>query len=256
MSHLRFDDVTVSFGGLAALNGVSLTVTPGAVTGLIGPNGAGKTTLFNVATGLQRPSSGRVFFGERDITRASPVTRARLGLGRTFQHLETFASLTVRDNLLVALEARRRVPWSGRDCQDAADGVLERLHLTATARVHPDRLSTGTARLVGLGVALAGRPRVLLLDEPSAGLDDTERATLSGVVRDLADRDGLAILLVEHDMTIVNELCDTIYVLDFGRLIARGTADELHGNEQVRRAYLGSPAPSRPGQPASQGGDR
>jgi branched-chain amino acid transport system ATP-binding protein len=246
MLHLRFDGITVAFGGLTALSGVSLHVPPATITGLIGPNGAGKTTLFNVATGLQRPSRGRVLLDDHDITQASPAARARLGIGRTFQHLEVFPSLSVRDNLLVALESRRRLPWPPKAHHQQARRILERLQLADVADARPDQLSTGTARLLGVGVALAGRPRLLLLDEPSAGLDDGERETLCQVVRQLADDDGIGILLVEHDMAVINRLCESVCVLDFGHLIAEGAPGAIQRNPRVQEAYLGSADPDTP----------
>jgi branched-chain amino acid transport system ATP-binding protein len=239
MALLDVRQVSVSFGGLQALSDVSLDVQIGHVTGLIGPNGAGKTTLFNVVTGLLGPNTGWVELDGRDITRRKPHQRARLGIGRTFQRLETFGSLTARENVLVAAEMRRG--WSHdrkRSPAVIADEILERVGLQEVAEERVDRLPTGTARLVELGRALATQPRVLLLDEPSAGLNESETATLGDLLREVAGS-GLAVLLVEHDMSFVMGTCERIHVLDFGRIISVGTPTEVQGDDTVRAAYLG-----------------
>jgi branched-chain amino acid transport system ATP-binding protein len=239
MALLDVRQVSVSFGGLQALSDVSIDVQVGHVTGLIGPNGAGKTTLFNVITGLLGPNSGRVELDGRDITRRKPHQRARLGIGRTFQRLETFGSLTARENVLVAAEMRRG--WSHdrkRSPSVVADEILERVGLQEVAEDRVDRLPTGTARLVELGRALATQPRVLLLDEPSAGLNESETATLGSLLQEVAGT-GLAVLLVEHDMSFVMGTCERIHVLDFGRIISVGTPTEVQGDQTVRAAYLG-----------------
>src|SRR5256886_10481807 len=202
MALLDVRQVSVSFGGLQALSEVSIDVQVGHVTGLIGPNGAGKTTLFNVITGLLGPNSGRVELDGRDITRRKPHQRARLGIGRTFQRLETFGSLTARENVLVAAEMRRG--WSHdrkRSPSVIADEILERVGLQEVAEDRVDRLPTGTARLVELGRALATQPRVLLLDEPSAGLNESGTATLRTLLCEGA-RSGLAGALLA-DQTLV-----------------------------------------------------
>ncbi len=239
MALLDVHQVSVSFGGLQALSDVSIDVQVGHVTGLIGPNGAGKTTLFNVVTGLLGPNAGRVELDGSDITRRKPHQRARLGIGRTFQRLETFGSLTARENVLVAAEMRRG--WAhdrSRSPRVIADEILERVGLQAVADDRVDRLPTGTARLVELGRALATQPRVLLLDEPSAGLNETETSTLGTLLREVAGS-GLAVLLVEHDMSFVMGTCERIHVLDFGRIISVGTPTDVQGDDTVRAAYLG-----------------
>jgi ABC-type branched-subunit amino acid transport system ATPase component len=231
--------VSVRFGGVQALNGVTLDVEVGHVTGLIGPNGAGKTTLFNIVTGLLAPNAGRVELDGRDITRRKPHQRSRLGIGRTFQRLETFGSLTARENVLVAAEMRQG--WSrdrSRSPSVLTDEILERVGLRAVAEERVDRLPTGTARLVELGRALATQPRVLLLDEPSAGLNESETSTLGALLREVAES-GLAVLLVEHDMQFVMGTCAHIHVLDFGRIISVGTPTAVQADETVRSAYLG-----------------
>jgi branched-chain amino acid transport system ATP-binding protein len=229
---LTVNSVSVSFGGLDALRDVTLATSPGRVTGLIGPNGAGKTTLFNVICGLQSAKSGSIHLGDADVSRMRTHRRARLGLARTFQRLETFGSLTVRENLQVAAEAT-----PGRASVDL-DALLERVGLSAVTNEPVDKLPTGTARLVEVGRALATEPKVLLLDEPSSGLDGEETGAFGDLLIDLAD-DGLAVLLVEHDVELVMRACADIFVLDFGEVIASGEPGAIREDPAVRRAYLG-----------------
>ncbi len=238
MALLDVREVSVSFGGLRALEAVSLDVETGHVTGLIGPNGAGKTTLFNIVTGLLSPSAGSVSLQGRNITRAKPHRRARLGIGRTFQRLETFGTLSARENVLVAAEMRKGWSRDGSIPAAVTEEVLTRVGLEDIAGERVDRLPTGTARLVELARALATRPRVLLLDEPSSGLNEAETSTLGALLRDLAGTD-LAVLLVEHDMAFVMGTCARIHVLDFGKIIAVGTPAEVQADPGVRTAYLG-----------------
>ena len=238
---LDVDSISVSFGGLLALGGASIEVEPGRVTGLIGPNGAGKTTLFNVITGLQQPTSGHVRLDGKDVTRAKRHIRARMGIARTFQRLEPFGSLTARENVLVALEMRRRWATERYDAVEVADQLLEQVGILGVADRTVDSLPTGTARLVELARALGTAPRVLLLDEPSSGLDEDETDALGRLLLELAGS-GLGILLVEHDMSFVMGTCAYINVLDFGRIIARGTPDEIQIDPEVQRAYLGTTA--------------
>jgi branched-chain amino acid transport system ATP-binding protein len=235
---LQADDISVSFGGVQALGGVSLDAPAGVVTGLIGPNGAGKTTMFNVVTGFQRPNRGQVRLRDRDITRLRPHTRARLGLGRTFQRLELFGSLSVRENILVGIEASRGRADRGGNRRRVADEVLERVGLSAVADRQADTLSTGQARLVELGRALATQPTVLLLDEPSSGLDQGETDALGRLLSRLAG-EGMAVLLVEHDVELVMRACSRVHVLDFGTIIAVGSASEVQADPRVQLAYLG-----------------
>jgi ABC-type branched-subunit amino acid transport system ATPase component len=236
---LEIHEVGVRFGGLQALDAVSLDVDAGRVTGLIGPNGAGKTTLFNVITGLQPPSAGRVVVDGQDVTLAKPHVRARRGIGRTFQRLETFGTLTARENVLVGAEMRRGWSRERFDVRAFTDDLIDRVGLGAVADEKVDKLPTGTARLVEVARSLASKPRVLLLDEPSAGLNENETSALGSLLRDLAS-DGLGVLLVEHDMSFVMGACDHIHVLDFGRLIAAGSPGDIQANPDVRAAYLGS----------------
>jgi ABC-type branched-subunit amino acid transport system ATPase component len=235
---LKVDSVSVSFGGLQALAAVTIDVPAGEVTGLIGPNGAGKTTLFNVITGLQPANSGKVELDDRDISGAKPHKRARLGIGRTFQRLETFGTLSVRDNVLVAAEMRKG--WSRERFRpgELAEELIQRVGLAKVAEERVDKLPTGTQRLVEMARALATKPRVILLDEPSSGLNEEETDQLAELLRELAST-GLGIMLVEHDMGLVMSACDHIHVLDFGRIIAYGTPEEVQANPLVRAAYLG-----------------
>jgi branched-chain amino acid transport system ATP-binding protein len=240
MALLSTEDVVVRFGGLRALSDANIDVDTSAVTGLIGPNGAGKTTCFNVITGLQEPSSGRVIFDGVDITTKTPHRRARLGIARTFQKLEAFSSLSARENVLVAAEQRRAWDRSRFNPGAVADELLDRVGISDLADFMVGTLPTGTARLVELARALATKPRLLLLDEPSSGLNDEETEAMASLLRDFV-ADGLTVLLVEHDMSFVMGTCETIYVLDFGVVIATGTPSEIRDNPMVQSAYLGTP---------------
>jgi branched-chain amino acid transport system ATP-binding protein len=242
---LEIDTISVSFGGLLALDRASVDVEAGQVTGLIGPNGAGKTTLFNVITGLQTPTSGHVRLEGKDVTRAKRHSRARLGIARTFQRLEPFGSLTARENVLVALEMRRRWATEKYNPGEVADELLEQVGISAVANRKVDSLPTGTARLVELARALGTAPRVLLLDEPSSGLSEEETDALGRLLIELAGS-GLGVLLVEHDMSFVMGTCTYINVLDFGRIIAHGHPDEIQVDPEVQRAYLGTAAGTAP----------
>ncbi len=242
MALLEVRSATVRFGGHIAVRDVDLDVEAGQITGLIGPNGAGKTTLFNVITGLQETVSGRVLLEGKDLTGAKAHARARRGIARTFQRLEVFGSLTARDNILTAAEIRRS--WSrdrGTDPRAEAERILERVGIRGVAEERVDAMPTGLARLVELGRALATRPRVLLLDEPASGLDDSESESFARLLLELAE-EGMAILLVEHDVQLVMQVCARIHVLDFGAILAVGTAEEIQQDQAVLDAYLGAPA--------------
>jgi branched-chain amino acid transport system ATP-binding protein len=242
MALLSAEQLEVRFGGVHALFEVSLDVEAARVTGLIGPNGAGKTTCFNVITGLQRATIGRVSLGGVDVTRKTPSKRARMGVARTFQRLEAFSSLSARDNVLVAAEQRKAWDKSRFDPGAVADELLERVGLASVARYIVGTLPTGTARLVELARALATKPRVLLLDEPSSGLNEQETDEIARLLRRLVS-EGLAVLLVVHDMSFVMDTCEVIYVLDFGKIISSGTPGQVQSDPAVKAAYLGSAGP-------------
>ena len=238
MPLLQVDEITVRFGGVTALSDVQLDAEQGSITGLIGPNGAGKTTLFNVITGLQEPTSGKVTIDDKDVTGLGTHKRARMGVARTFQRLEVFGSLTARENVLVAAEIRKGWARDGSNPQAVADEILDRVGIREVANDRVDAMPTGMARLVELGRALAARPRILLLDEPGSGLDQQETEVFGDLLLELAG-EGLAILLVEHDVDLVMRVCDLVNVLDFGRKIAEGTPAEIQANPLVQAAYLG-----------------
>ncbi|MCU1376554.1 MAG: ABC-type branched-chain amino acid transport system, ATPase component [Actinomycetia bacterium] len=239
MAVLDVSGVSMLFGGVLALDDVDLAVEPGQVTGLIGPNGAGKTTLFNVVCGLQAPTAGRVVLDGEDVTGRKPFERARRGVGRTFQRLEIFGSMTTYENVRLGAEIRQQWDRSWPDPDEQAAAVLDRVGLWRVADERADSLPTGLARLVELGRALAAGPRVLLLDEPSSGLSEQESDELGVLLRELA-ADDLAILLVEHDVELVMGVCHRIHVLDFGHILAVGTPAEIRSSEAVQHAYLGA----------------
>jgi branched-chain amino acid transport system ATP-binding protein len=238
MALLETLDVTVRFGGVTALNAVAVSAEEGAVTGLIGPNGAGKTTLFNVVTGLQSASAGRILIDGRDVTSLPVHQRARLGIARTFQRLELFGSLTVRENVTAAGQIRRLWSRQRGDVEHEAEAILERVGLLELADVPAHTLPTGLARLTELGRALATRPRLLLLDEPGSGLDQAESEAFGRLLASLA-AEGTGVLLVEHDMDLVMAACSWIHVLDFGIHLMSGTPAEVRADARVQEAYLG-----------------
>ena len=236
MALLEIREVMVRFGGVMAVGGVDLDVQAGEITGLIGPNGAGKTTLFNVISGMQDPTAGMVSVNGVDISHESPHRRAKRGLARTFQRLELFASLTVRDNVRVAAELA-----SLTNIGATVDRLLEKVGVSHLADKTAGELPTGSARLVEIARALATGPQLLLLDEPASGLDESESDRLGKLLRELTG-EGLGVLLVEHDMSLVMRVCDSIYVLDLGMIIAHGTPEYIQHDPQVLQAYLGAPS--------------
>ncbi len=249
---LEATGVQKSFAGILALNDVALTVDPGERVGLIGPNGAGKTTFFNCVLGVLRPERGTVLLDGHDISGLPVHQRARRGIGRTFQRIELFTESTVREHLLIAERTRRADGrlWKdllgrGRPRADEVarcDEVLELLGLADVADEPIERLSLGKGRLVEVGRALMTQPLVLLLDEPSSGLDRDETAALAQTLREVQAEQGFAILLVEHDVEFVSTFTERTYVLDFGTLVAEGPTAEVMGSATVRAAYLGDGA--------------
>ena len=249
---LEANNVTVRFGGLVALNDVSISVPPGTIVGLVGPNGAGKTTLFGVLSGLLHPNNGEVFLGGQKVTGKSPSKRARLGLARTFQQLELFMGLTVREHIVLGYRVRnqRRRLWSdlltagalhpeNTDEHERVDHLVDLLGLTSVANTAASVLPLGTARRVEVARALATGPSVVLLDEPSSGLDGHETSQLGAALRTVVDEERVSLLLVEHDVAMVLGLSAQVAVLDFGVRIAYGTPDEIRNDPAVRAAYLG-----------------
>ena len=245
-------NVTVRFGGLVALSDVSLRVPPASIVGLVGPNGAGKTTLFGVLSGLLRPQVGDVFLAGQRVTRAAPSKRARLGLARTFQQLELFMGLTVREHIVLGYRVRNQRPrlWtdlitagslhpSSADEQERVNHLLDLLDLRSVADAAASVLPLGTARRVEVARALATGPSVVLLDEPSSGLDGHETAQLGSALRTVVEQEQISLLLVEHDVAMVLGLSSEVAVLDFGVRIAHGTPDEIRNDPAVRAAYLG-----------------
>ena len=242
---LTAERLRVTYGGVVAVDDVDLAVPEGQVVGLIGPNGAGKSSMIDALTGYHPPSGGAVTFAGQDITRLRPHLRARRGLARTFQSIELFDDLTVEENLLVAAD-RTGVARALRDLllpvrrgsRADVDWALEVCGLQDVAGRLPTELSHGRRKLVGVARALAQRPRLVLLDEPAAGLDTDESRELGRRLRALPEQ-GVTVLLVDHDMGLVLSVCDHVHVLDFGRLIARGTPAEIREDPAVIAAYLG-----------------
>jgi branched-chain amino acid transport system ATP-binding protein len=251
-SRLVADTICMRFGGVRALDDVGLEVGAGSIVGLMGPNGAGKSTLFAVLSGLLAPTSGRVLMNGLDATRLSAQSRARHGLARTFQHPELFTSLTVLEHLKLAyrMAANRSRLWkdlltgggfrrSDKAEVERMDELLETFRLRPIANRSVRGLPLGQMRIVELARSIATAPTVLLLDEPSSGLDVAESAQVSAIIRNLVDRQDVSVLLVEHDIDFVLGLSDQVHVLDFGRIIASGTPAQIRTDAKVKAAYLG-----------------
>ncbi|MDX6451801.1 MAG: branched-chain amino acid transport system ATP-binding protein [Gaiellaceae bacterium] len=233
---LRASSISRSYEGVNALRGVTLELRRGEVLGLIGPNGAGKSTLVNVLSGFDRPDEGTVTLGERDVTRWSPHRRGRHGLARTFQHSHSFGSLSVRENVEVAALGVGAGP---RRAAQRADSLLSALGLADYADTPAGSLAHGDERRLGVARALATEPRFMLLDEPAAGLPEAEVPEFAAVVRSVRDEHGAGVLLIDHNMALIMEICDRIHVLDQGTTLAEGAPAEIRTNLDVAAAYLG-----------------
>lgn len=244
-------DLSLRFGGIAALDDVDIAVRPAEIVGLLGPNGAGKTTLFNVMSGFLKPDGGRVFLEGKDVTDLLPYERVAAGIGRTFQHVRLFRGLTVYENLLVAqhrhlrsgsFSAMLRLPAWRRDVRAAADRVeeiLDLVDLRPWRDAYPFQLSYGTLRFLELAAVLSLHPKVLLLDEPASGIAQKEVEALGPLLTRIRDERGCAILLIEHDMQLLLSVAEWIYALDFGRVISEGMPGAVVENDQVLESYLG-----------------
>ena len=244
-------NLTKSFGGLCAVDGVSFTASTGELTCITGPNGAGKTTVFNLLTGFYAPDAGRVLLDGRDITRLSPAARAREGVTRTFQNIRLFKDLSVLDNVLIGLHNEMnyslagsifRLPKYWREEKIAKERALELLSIFGMedlAKAQAGSLPYGAHRRLEIVRALATNPSLLLLDEPAAGMNPSETAELMENIKKIRDTFQIAIFLIEHDMSLVMGICEGIAVLNYGRIIAKGTPDEIKENPDVIEAYLG-----------------
>ena len=254
MSALRVEGLSKEFGGVRAIDDLSWELDPGRIHSIIGPNGAGKTTLLNLLTGVYAPSTGRIIFDERDLTGAPPHEFAAAGIGRTFQNLQIFFNMTALENvmtgrhlrercgLLAALLHTPRLARAERECRDHALGLLRYLGLEAYAAISAAAMPYGALKRLEIARALAADPRMLLLDEPAAGLNPTEAQDIDALIKRLAAT-GTTVVLVEHNMRLVMGVSDHILVLDYGRRLSEGTAEEIRTDSRVIEAYLGAAEP-------------
>lgn len=254
MAHLKVENLSISFGGLKALSGVSFGVKKGEIYSIIGPNGAGKTTVFNCISGLYKPNNGKIFFKDQDITPLKPYQVAQVGIARTFQNIELFAHMTTMDNLMLGRHTKLKTGiWSGATFLTAnskaareeiqnrgqVEKIIDFLELQAARNHMVINLPYGTQKLIELGRALALEPEVLLLDEPSAGMNLEEKENLIFSIRDIRDDFGITILLVEHDMNLVMGISDRVLALSYGQVISEGMPQEIQKHPEVLTAYLG-----------------
>jgi branched-chain amino acid transport system ATP-binding protein len=251
MALLRTRDITRRFGGIAALDEVDIAVESREIVGLLGPNGAGKTTLFNVISGFLKPDWGRLLLEEDEITHLLPYERVAAGIGRTFQHVKLFRNLTVYENLLVAqhrhlssgsFAAMLRLPGWRKDetsARERVDKILDLVDLLPWKDAYPSQLSYGTMRFLELACVLSLEPRIMLLDEPASGIQQKEVEALGPMLTRIRDETDCAILLIEHDMGLLLNTAERIYALDFGKVIAEGTPDEIVSEDKVLESYLG-----------------
>ena len=248
---LRASSLGLRFGAVDALRDVSIAVAAGEVHAIIGPNGAGKSSLLNCLSGFYRPQRGQVMFGDRDITNLSPHRRAAIGIGRTFQGIQTYPSMTVRENILTGYHPRARtgmfgalVYWGKVRAEEEAltrkaEAIIEFLELEELRHATVGDLSYGLRKRVDLGRAIALDPKILIMDEPMAGMNPEEKGDLARFILDIRDARKIPIVLVEHDMEVVMDISDTVTVLDFGKVIASGPPDEVRADAAVISAYLG-----------------
>lgn len=251
MNVLKTEKIVMQFGGVTAVNNLNIEVEKGNIVALIGPNGAGKTTAFNVITGVYQPTSGSVFYNDETITGLSPDKITKKGIARTFQNIRLFKNLTVLDNILIAnhlhvksnfLSYTTRMPWAKQEeknMREKSEMLLEKLGLLGLKNEIAHSLPYGEQRKLEIARALATDARLLLLDEPAAGMNPSETMQLSEFIHTIRDEFDLSVFMIEHHMDLVMEISDKIYVLDFGQLIAQGTADEIKNNQRVIDAYLG-----------------
>ena len=249
MSLLKLENVSRRFGALTALNDISLSVEPGELRAVIGPNGAGKTTLFNLISGFFPPSDGKIIFEGKPITAVNPAALVKMGIIRTFQITEVFLDLTVYENLRVAVETAMGLnirPWISRGTRakinDRVDELMAMVKISHKADRVAGEMSHGDQRVVEVGIALSRSPKLLLLDEPTAGMGDEETHHMTALIRDLNKQEKITILFIEHDMNIVFGVADKITVLDNGTMLAEGNAAEIAANPRVQSAYLGAAA--------------